>query len=288
MKKLIVLFCVQTFLISGLVAAQEEIGVTVGTEVGVGNVNKANGGDMWPYMKPTVTYYHSFDNLDVYAELNYTFGFIKEFDNTGKKVFPQSLSLDSSLCYNLGLNSTSILSFILENYNSDIAITPDVGYDSIKDRIEGVLKPTIKFSQKLESGGILAKAGAHIIYLRRGYNGNLPIGLNIAHGWKSPFGLAVGSELLVALTPSVFNGYHEIGFIASYDSKTVPIYTQVEVKFPNEFKNKGITITPKLYYFFRPFNLIASCGLSNVGARNWNDEYMDINISPALMFNYNF
>jgi hypothetical protein len=92
----------------------------------------------------------------------------------------------------------------------------------------------------------------------------------------------------VALTPSVLYGYREITFLASYDSKTIPIYAQVEVKVPNDNENKGLTITPKLYYFFRPFNLIASCALDGVGGRKWNNEYKEIGFSPALMFNYYF
>jgi len=290
MKKLIVLFYILIFLISGFVAAQEDIGVTVGMEVGVGNINKANGGDMWPYIKPTVSYFHSFldGKVGVYAELDYTFGFVKEPDYEWKKVFPQSLSFDTNVSYNLGLSSTSMLTFYLENNNENIMIAPDIGYDSVQDRIDGVLKPSVQFSQKLEFGGILAKLGSPIYYLKRGYKGDLPIGLSIAFGWKSPFGLAVGAELLVALTPSVFHGYHELAFIASYDSKTVPIYAQLEVKVPNESETKGLTITPKLYYFFRPFNLIASCALDSVGARKWNDEYKEIGFSPALMFNYYF
>jgi len=288
MKKLIVLFCVQTFLISGFVAAQE-IGITVGTEVGIGNINKANDGDMWPYIKPTLSYYHYFldGKLGVYAELNYTFGFVEELDYEWNKVFPQSLSFDANVSYNLDLSGTSKLTFYLENNNDSITIAPDDG-KSIKERSDGVLKPSVLFSQKFEFGGILAKLGTPIYYLKRGYKGDLPIGLNVAIGWKSPFGLAVGAELLVALMPSVFHGYREITFLASYDSKTVPIYTQVEVKVPNDNETKGLTITPKLYYFFRPFNLIASCALDSVGGKKWNDEYKDISFSPALMFNFYF
>jgi len=286
MKKLIVLFCVLTFLIGGFAAA-DEIGMTIGTEVGVGNVNKANGGDPWPYIRPLISYSHSFleGKMGIYAEMDYTFGFIKEPDRgkNWEKVFPQSLVFDINVSYNLNLGSTSRLTFYLENNNDSITIAPDDG-KSIKERSNGVIKTSALFSQKFEFGGLLAKFGSPIYYLKSGYKGDLPaIGINAALGWKFPFGLAVGGEWLMALTPRVLYGYREITFLASYDSKKIPIYTQVEVKVPNDNENRGLIITPKLYYFFRPFNLIASCALNNVGAKNDN-----ISFSPALMFNYYF
>jgi hypothetical protein len=290
MKKVIVIFCVQIFLISGFVSA-EDVGITVGMEVGLGNVNKANDGDLWPYMKPTISYSHSFleGKMGIYAEMDYTFGFIKERDYEWKEVFPQTLVFVMNVSYNLRISSTSLLTFYLENNNDNILIAPDAGYERFQDRVDGVIKTSALFSQKFEFGGLLAKLGSPIYYLKRGFKGDLPaVGLNVALGWKTNFGLAVGGEYLVALTPSVLHGYREITFLASYDSKKIPIYAQVEVKVPNDNEIRGLTITPKLYYFFRPFNLIASCALDSVGGRKWNNEYKEIGISPALMFNYYF
>jgi hypothetical protein len=288
MKKLIVFFCVQVFLFSFSVSA-EDLGISVGTEVGVGNINKANGGDMWPFIKPLITYYHSFGDVDVYSELHYTFGFIKEFDDKGEKVFPQSLSFDLGVSYNLKLNNASVLTFMLENRNSEIAIAPNFGYDKIKDRITGNIRPSIKFSQRLGSGGIIAKIGFPIFYLRRSYNGDLPIvGIEIANGWKSPFGLGIGSELLTGLSPEAFHGYFEHGLIVSYDSKTVPIYTELELKIPNEVKSRGFTVTPKLYLFFNPFRFTLNCTFGNIAAKNQNGKNLNISISPTLGASYNF
>jgi len=80
MKKFFALLCVLV-LLAGFVAA-DDIGISVGLELGIGNINKANDEEMAPYLMPNISYGNSFLDgaLDFSTELDYYFDFKPKFD----------------------------------------------------------------------------------------------------------------------------------------------------------------------------------------------------------------
>jgi hypothetical protein len=257
-----------------VVAAEEDddgIGLTVGLEFGVENVNEGNGGSKDPYLSPMLIYEKSFLDgaLDLYAELDYFFYFNKVGGD-----FRQELYFDLSLGYNLSLGNASTLSFILENEFDRFIIAPS---PSGSNSITGIFTPAVKFNQEFDFGDLYAQLGAPITYMQYEKNADLGVGLDLTLGWASTFGL--GIELIEhnSITPDA--GYTGLDLIISYE--TGPIYFEVEIDTYKDM-DAGITIIPDFEYSFKAFTFYANCTFDYVGSKG------DIEISPAIGVKFSF
>jgi hypothetical protein len=262
------------------VGLDQGIGLSVGLEFGTGNINKANDEDMAPYLMPMLIYENSFldDSLDIYAELDYTFGFSKEPNDDGDEVFPQSIYLDLMAGYNLGLGSASTLSFILENEFDEILISPR--FEEI-NALTGIFTPAVKFNQEFDFGDIFAQIGVPITYIQYDKDADSGVGLDFTLGWNSTFGLGIEAKVCTLLAPTDDNGYTGFEAIISYE--TGPIYIEVETIIPQKIGDEGVTITPQFEYSFLDFTFYVNCEFAGLGL----DEG-DASITPALGVMYSF
>jgi len=280
MKKNILLFLVLC-MTAGFAAAEDEgIGLSVGLEFGIWNINKADDSEMNPYLMPMLIYENSFldDSLDVYAELDYTFGFSKETDGDGDKVNPQSIYFDLMVGYNLSLGSEATLSFILENEFDELIISPS--YKDI-NALTGILTPAVKFNYEFDFGGLFAKIGAPITYIQYDKDASKATGLDFTLGWNSTFGLGIEAKFRTLLAPENDAGYNGIEATISYE--TEPVYIEVETIIPADISDEGITITPEFDYSFRDFTFYVKCEFSGIGISGGSAV-----ISPALGVKYSF
>jgi len=281
MKKFFVLLFVLA-LTAGFAAAEDDegIGLSAGLEFGVGNVSKADDGDMNPYLMPMLIYENSFldETLDVYAELDYTFGFAKEPNDDGDEVNPQSLYFDFSLAYNLGLGGASTLSFILENEFDEITISPQYRETNA---LTGIFTPAVKFNQELDIGDLFAQIGAPITYIQYDKDADTETGLDFTLGWNSAFGLGIEAKVCTLIVPGDDAGYQGIEAIISYETET--IYIEVETIIPRETGGDGVTVTPEFDYFFNNFTFYVKCECAGIGVDGGS-----ISITPALGVKYRF
>jgi len=257
MKKYLVIFAL--FLAVTFTAfGDEEIGLSTGLEFGIVDVGND---ERMPYLMPMIIFEQSFfdDALDVYAELNYTFGFAEELE--------QSLYLNLMAGYNLGLGELSTLSFILQNEFDEISI-PDGDF-------AGIFTPAIGFNQEFDFGDIFAAVGLPVYYFNN-EDSDTELGLNFTLGFESGFGL--GLEVTVFTMISGGFLYDSLEVIAIFE--TDPIYIEVIAEIPSEI-DYGITITPHIEYAIGNFSLYANCEFAGLGAGN-------ISISPALGIRYRF
>lgn len=281
MKRFLILFLVLC-VTAGFAAAEDEeeggggIGLTVGLEFGVKNINKAYGDNMIPYLKPMLIYDSSFIDgaLDVYAEIDYTFGFTREENEKGKKVFPQSIYLDLSVGYNLKLGEASILSFIVENEFDELIIAPR---SSVYDNLTGIFTPAVKFSQDLSFGNLYALISTPITYFDR--NSDIDMGLDFTAGWKSNFGLGLEAKVCSYVFPSY--GYSSFEATISYE--TGSMYAEVETIFYSDITYNGVTITPEFDYSFKNFTFYVKSEFAGIGISGGR-----VIITPALGVKYSF
>jgi hypothetical protein len=285
MKKCIV-FLLGLCLAAGFAAAGEEdedegIGLSVGLEFGMGNVNKGNDEEMAPYLMPMLIYENSFldeDALDLYAELDYTLGFLKEPNGDGDEVFPQSIYLDLMIGYNLSLSTASTLSLIAENEFDEILLAPSFEGMNV---LTGIFTPAIKFNQEIGFDNIFTKVGVPITYIQYDKDADLEVGADFTLGWNSSFGLGIEAKACILLVPIEDSRYKGLETIISYETET--IYAEVEVIIPNEIGAEGITVTPEFDYLFKGFTFYVNCEFAGLGL----DEG-DMSISPALGVKYSF
>ena len=276
-----ILFVLIIFMAAGFTLAGEEgIGLSFGLEFGIDNINKANEEEMVPYLMPMIIYEQSFldEDIDVYAELGYTFGFNKVPKTDGDKTFPQSLYLDLIFGYNLGLGSSSILSFIVENKFDEIIISPRLDESN---NITGIFTPAVKFTQELGFGDPYAQIGAPITYVQYDKDADTEIGLDFTIGWKSTFGLGLEAKVLTLLSPGDDAGYAGLEAIISY--KTGPFYFEVEAIIPQEISDEGVTLTPEFDYSLRRLTFYLSCEFTGIGVDDGG-----VSVSPALGVKYSF
>ena len=280
MKKFFVSFLVLFLAVCFFAAGDDGIGLSVGLEFGIENANKANDEELKPYLMPLLIYENSFleDTLDLYAELNYTFGFSKEPNDDSNEVFPQSVYLDLMIGYNLGLGSASTLSFILENEFDEIIISPKLDESNA---LTGIFTPALKFNQNLNFGDLFVQIDAPITYVQYDKEADTAVGLDFTVGWNSTFGLGIEAKILTSLVPGDNAGYS--GLEAIISCQTGPIYFEVETIIPKEIGDEGITITPQFDYSFRAFTFYANCEFSAIGLSGGNAI-----ISPALGVKYSF
>jgi len=282
-KKFFVAFLVLALSASFAVAdddADEGIGLSVGLEFGIGNINKADDEDMSPYLMPMLIYENSFfDNkLDIYAELYYTFGFTKESNDDGEEVNPQSLYSDLILSYNLSLGGASTLSFVFENETDEIIISPT--YKEF-NALTGIFTPAIKFNQEFDIGNLFAKVGSPITYIQYDKNADTNVGLDFTIGWNSTFGLGIEAKVCTLIVPGDDAGFSGIEATITYETET--IYIEVETIIPKEISNEGVKVTPEFDYLFKNFTFYVKCELTGIGVSDGN-----VIISPALGVKYNF
>jgi hypothetical protein len=278
MKKCIA-FLVVLFLAAGFAAA-EGIGLSVGLEFGLENINKANDEDMNPYLMPRIIYENSFldDALDLYAEMNYKFGFDKAENDDGDEVIQQSMYLDLMVGYNLGLGSASTLSFILENEFDELIISPRLSSDG---NLKGVFIPAVKFTQTFDFGDLFAKVGVPITYSQYVKDADTQLGLDFTLGWNSTFGLGIEAKICTLFMPGEDAGYN--GFETTISFETEPIYVEVEVIIHKEISDEGIKITPEFDFSLGRFTFYAKCEIAGVG-KNGSDAV----ISPGLGVKFSF
>jgi len=280
MKKLLFSLLVMA-LVAGFAAAEDEgIGLSVGLELGVENVNEGNDGKKNPYLMPILIYEKSFldDTLDVYAELDYTFGFTKEPDDDGNEVNPQSIYNDIIIGYNLSLGDVSTLSFILENEIDKFIIAPR--YEDM-NAYNGVFTPAVKFNRKFDFGDLFAQIGAPITYAQYYKDADTAIGLDYTLGWNSTFGLKMEAKICTLLVPDDAAGY--TGFETTVSYETGPVYVEVETIIPKERSEEGITITPEVDFSFGNFTFYIKSEFTGIGMSEG-----DMIISPALGVKYSF
>jgi len=268
-------------LVAGFTAAGDEgIGLSVGLEFGIENINKADDEELNPYLMPMLIYENSFldKTLDVYAELDYKFGFAKTPNEDGDDANPQSMYIDLMIGYNLSLGSASTLSFILENEFDELIISPRY---KEKNALTGILTPAVKFNQELGIGDIFAQIGAPITYVQYQKDADTAIGLDFTLGWNSTFGLGVEAKFCTLIVPGDDVGYKGIETIVSYE--TGPVYFEVETIIPKEISDEGVTITPEFDYSFRNFTFYVKSEFAGIGLSEG-----DAIISPGLGVKYSF
>jgi hypothetical protein len=270
MKRFLVFFLVLV-LGAGFAAAQD-IGLTVGLEFGLEDV----GGDMAPYLMPMLIYENAFidDALDVYAELDYTLGFGKAYNEDGDEVLPQSLYIDLSVGYNLSLGDASTLSFILENEFDTIEISPS-------DFITGIFTPAIKFNQGFDFGDIYAQVGLPVIYYPNVKDADAGLGLDFTLGWGSSFGLGIEVILSMMFAPEDDAGYSGLEATFSYEADS--LYCELNAVFSSDIKAEGITITPEFDYSFGSLTAYLFIEFAGIGS-----DGGEVSITPALGVKYSF
>jgi small basic protein len=295
MKKFLVLFLAMTFATGIAVTAKADdgIGLELGLEFGIGGINKPDGADdVLPYLEPSIEYTGQFmnDALDVYAKLAYNFGFIKEYNKDGEKVFPMGLYFNIGGAYHLALGPGSTVSFLVENEDF-VSIAPKL-YSDFSDHIMGTLKLGVMYDYNMDIGNIFAKVVSPISYAYIGSD-KIWVGLDANAGWISTFGLGLFTNIHFLFTPDSNSGYSGLDIIASYE--TGPFYGEVEVSIPNDIANggstsffddkgSGISITPEIRLaIFNSFSAYINCKFDQIGV-----DDRDINISPALGIRYRF
>jgi len=258
MKKVYVVLLSLFMTVSFTAFGDEESGLSAGLEFGIADVSND---ERMPYLMPMIIYEQSFldDALDVYAELDYTFVFAEELE--------QSLYLDLMVGYNLGLGESSTLSFILQNKFDEITI-PD-------GDLAGIFTPAVGFNQELNFGDIFTILGLPVYYSNN-EDIDTELGLNFTIGWESGFGLGLEFTVLTMIS----GGYRYGSLEAIGRFETSPIYIEVLAEFPSDI-DYGITITPLIEYAIGNFSLYTKCVFAGLGADN-------ISISPALGIRYRF
>jgi hypothetical protein len=277
MKKCFCLFLVLS-LAAGFATAEDKdegIGLSVGVEFGIENINKANDEDMAPYLMPMIIYENSFldDTLDVYAEIDYTIGLAKETNEDGHDVNPQSMYADLMFGYNLKLGETSTLSFILENEFDEITISPEYS-------LTGIFTPAIKFNQNLDIGDLYFKVGAPITY-NDDKDADKLTGLDFTIGWDSSFGLGIEAKFCTMIVPKEYAGYTHLEATISYE--TDHIYFEVETIIPKEVDKDGITITPEFDINIQKLTFYVKSEFAGIGITDYK-----VVVSPALGIKFHF
>ena len=281
MRKLLFVFIALFFVISTAVA--EDIGFTLGLEVGVANVTTVDDANIEPYLKPSIIFDNSFfdGKLDLYAELAYTVGI---YDDN-----PMYLYAYAEATYNLFFGEKLYpefedyrytLSFILGNEIDSFMISPwDDGPNMFS-----ILKPGIKFTQASclnyqRIGDLYLQVFVPVVYLQHDKNADTEVFLEATAGWDSRFGLLFEITPYFSLVPDF--EYVALGLFASYDAGLV--YAEVDVTIPNKIDEFGITVTPEVSFnIFNGFEAYLRCIVAGIGA-DW-----DMVLTPGLGVRYSF
>ena len=195
----------------------EGYAISVGTEFGVDNIN--DGDHREPYIGLNFMYDEALLNgkLNINIGFGYVFEFVKEFNADYKKVFPQTLTLDAGLGYNLNLRDTSTLSFLLESY-TDFRLAP-LNTPNDDNNVASVLSPGIRFIESLSFGDIYAQIGFPFRFAPYGVNTEFTI------GWNSKFGLGLALDTYFHLSPEA-NWGRGLGTNVSYSFGRFSFFVQ--------------------------------------------------------------
>ena len=295
MKKLLVLFFA-LILAGGFVFAQNGgLGLSVGAEFGIENMNKANDIDeTYPYLMPMIIFENSFldNSIDLYAELDYTYGFTKETGTDGNDANPQVLYFDLVLGFNLDLGYGSTLSFLVENENESI-IAPK--YDHLNS-FGGLLTPGLKFTQETAFGDFYAQADYPFYYRHPYKDADFASGLNFTVGLDNSYGFGIKVQEYNSMTPKMV-WYNGLDLTLSYD--TGIIYAEVKAEIGKYFDyadaikdevepdRLGVSIIPELVFSLLGFTAYINCRFDYIGAKVF-DKKADVMISPAIGIKYSF
>ena len=269
MKRFLVLLTALT-LLTGFVFA-EDIGLTAGLEFGVVNIGEGDGFEKQPYLMPNLVYENAFldEALDVYAELDYSFGFNKN----GGDSFPMLLEFDLALGYNLKLGSASTLSFLLEDYWA-FCLSPEVIEPDLPYFME--LYPGVKFNQGFDFGDIYAKLEFPLYFF--GYkDADLACDIWFTAGFKSNVGFGIYITEKFGIKPEA--EHHAIRVVPSFEYG--PIYAELKTDLIGS-DDFFLNLTPKVNYNFNAFNFYVKCEFDFIGTDG------DIWITPALGATFSF
>jgi hypothetical protein len=225
---------------------------------------------------PMLIFDRSFGDLDVYAELDYIYGFTKESDEDGKEVNPQYLDFELDLAYNIGLGSGTTVSLLLENLNR-FRISPKS--DKFGNSFIGILAPGIKFNQGTAFGDLFVRADLPITYRYFGELDDFTSGLDFTAGWGSTFGFGIEFTAYNDLTPD-FKSFTWYDVLASFETRS--FYAEVLFEIPREFDDYGMFITPHLELYFGNFTIYGFCEFAGIGS-DW-----DTSISPGVGVKFSF
>jgi len=278
MKKCIFLFFVFCMIANFAAADDKDLCLSIGLEFGVENISKSDDDDNIYYLMPLLLYENSFFNktLDVYAELEYTFGLTKKDYGDGDEVIPQSIYFDLIVGYNLRFGSASTLSFILENEFDKFIISPR---STGGPNLTGIFTPAVNFNQNFSFGDLFARLGAPLTYFDKG--AGTTMGLDFTIGWNSTFGLGIEAKLRTLLFPGSDVGYN--GFETIFSYQTGSVYVEVETIFPREISGEGVKITPEFDYSWWNFTFYVKCEFSGIGASG-----AGVRITPAIGVKYSY
>lgn len=124
--------------------------------------------------------------------------------------FQQVLCLTSGLTYSLDATYFSTLSFILEN-ETDFYLVPRI---DVENSIKGVLKPGIKWNQKLGFGDIYVRYNLPLQYVSYFKEEEFGVGSDVTLGWQSKFGLGIDVIGRFSLSPE--SGFDGVDAIVTY------------------------------------------------------------------------
>ena len=258
MKKIFVLLCVLVMFAG--IAIAEDIGVTVGADFTLNNLNKANGDEWNPVIMPYIIYDTSFGDLDFSTELDYYFDFEPNFDELS-----QYLDFDLKLTYNLSLGSASTLLLEADNILENFSVSPDFG-----DYIEGTFTPRVRFTQKTDMGSFFAQVAAPIGYLENDYKW-----LRSRLGWTSTFGLRLWAQLDSSLIDptEIYQGWR---IFAAYgaDSFSFDVTTR-----GYKDTSTGLRIEPNFEYYLGDATLRVGARFEGVAG---DDGYKYIRVTPGV------
>jgi len=269
-------------------------GFSAGLEFGIDGVNED---DRMPYLTAIASYGHSFldNSLDVYSELNYTFGFGEghhehspdEHNHHDDNAFSQSLYFNFMIGYNLrlGFDGESTLSFILQNEFDEFIISPRC---EESNNITGIFTPAIRYNHELNTGDIYTQLGFPVTYIQQEKNAGTEVGLDFTLGWDSLFGLELEATLSTLLAPGDDAGFDGLELIIGYEFE--PFHFSVETFFPfSDFDDRGISILPQIDYNFKNFTFYINCLFAGVGVHEHDNGHgHSLHITPALGFRYSF
>jgi len=269
-KKFFVLLCVLV-LFAGFAAA-DDIGLSVGADFGVDDINEPDGAEMGPWADAWIGYDASFGDLDFHTDLQYDFTFTKDDD-----VYPQDLALNLTLTYNLGLGSASKLTLELA-HDATYTLSPSKPSDS--NLFDGTFTPRVRFTQKFDFGSIYAQATAPIHYMDElDKDADPTVNLRSRLGWTSTFGLGLWAQVYSKLAPTsdLYNG---LGVNVSYgtDAFDFSVFTRIYKELSD-----GIDISPEFDYYLGNFTFIVACDFNGVAA-----ESGSISINPSLGVSFSF
>jgi hypothetical protein len=235
LKKMTALFLVLA-LGCAFAAAQEKIGLSPGLEVGFGDVSH----EAALSITPNLVFENSYDNIDVYGEVDYTIEFT---DPIG-----QFLYIEGEIGYNMGLGSASTLTFALNDNNTfQVAPANTAGHS-------GTIEPSVQYTHTLDLGDLYAKVGMPL-----GYMGGSYVGSYLTLGYAAPFGL--GLELTGNYDIDPNSGYSGLGLLVSYEHEM--FYGEVKIETDSELSS--FIIKPEVDIFVDAWTFIVRAEIYQYG-----------------------